>query len=387
MDEPYGGSWLRWPRARRQFKSLRQAVGVWLTRLVSIELTNPSPAAVTPQTCTATNGVVITLGAVDGNREPPAPAGAGVTVMWPFERDRVMVAASATVAAGPPDIDGDGRLRVPSGPRSRAEAALEEFADLLAVGHQCARVVRSPMAASVTMSAADDTEQAAIAGVTEFAMPDDAEKAPTARVIAAIHPSQLSEVLGDRLDGVALMADALSEVNAVARARELFRFFERAFTRGSSRLTAPLAKFLRSHPRQDALAYSTEEVQHWLTTLRGQTIHADERPTFARTGELRPHLGRLEVAAYDVLFNKKVWRSENTSRRQGVSILSAVKPDRRGVVLLSPAAELRMSWLDRFERYPTDFAMKVGVAAGHVWATPGQRENLDEARANGWNLP
>lgn len=150
----------------------------------------------------------------------------------------------------------------------------------------------------------------------------------------------------------------------------------------------PLAKFLTSHPRHEALCYHREEVEHWLTTLRPETVHGDERPTFARAGDVQPYLGRLEVAAYDVVFNKANWRQSDSARRPGQPLLSAIQADGRSVVLLDPRAEVRSTWRDQFQRYPTDRNARLSVGPEWIWAGPGQRDGFDRNKVKeaGWDL-
>ncbi len=67
------------------------------------------------------------------------------------------------------------------------------------------------------------------------------------RIMPPAMPHVISQdALQDRLDGVALLADSLSEDSAIARARELFRLFERAFRAGPSGCVDPLTSFLQS---------------------------------------------------------------------------------------------------------------------------------------------
>jgi hypothetical protein len=211
---------------------------------------------------------------------------------------------------------------------------------------------------------------------------------PLARLLPTMAPGDFQELLADRPDGVALLADALSEPNPVARAREYFRLFERAFAKASERLINPLSEFLIRHPRHDALNYSKEEVKHWLQTLRPETVHGDKRPHVARARDIQPYLGRLEFAMYDVVLNKTYWRRGDTQRRPGVPLLSAVKPDRTGTVLLDPRATISITWADRFGRYPTDWNARLSLGPEWIWAGPGQRDDFDRNKVakNGWDL-
>lgn len=70
-------------------------------------------------------------------------------------------------------------------------------------------------------------------------------------------------------------------------------------------------------------------------------------------------------------------------------LLSAVHPDRRGVVLLHPRAAIRNGWKDSFGRYPIDWTARLTVPSEWIWAGPGQRDGFDdreEVKTSGWDL-
>ncbi len=359
---------------------------MWLARAATIELSDPPPPAVGRRPLLSTNGCTVRVTSINGAEgfdEPPVDE---TRVMWSFAGEAAVVGVSVTVGTGPPEII-EGRLRVPVEPRRRAEEAIDEYADLLAVTYQCRRMVRSPMAGCVAMAPATDQERATLEGVIEVHV-DHHEKYPLPRLLPTMAPGELQELLADRPDGVALLADALSEPNPAARVREYFRLFERAFGKASKELINPLSEFLMGHPRHDALGYTREEVKHWLQTLRPETVHGDERPQVARAADVQPYLGRLEVAMYDVVLNKTYWHRGDTQRRPGPPLLSAITPDRTGAVLLDPRASNRITWTDHFGRYPTDWNARLSVGREWIWAGPGQRDDFDQDKAAkaGWDL-
>lgn len=358
---------------------------MWLSRAATIELADPPPPMLSRQAFSTTNGCTVTVSSIRGAEEFTQPPVDGHRMMWPFEREAAIVGVNVILGVGRPEVV-QGRLRVPREPRQRAEAAIDEYADLLAVAHQCRRIVRSPMAAYVAMAPVDDLERTAIAGVTE--MQADPQTYGMARLLPTIAPSDLQPLLEDRPDAVALLADAVSEPNPAARARELFRLLERAFAKASTPLINPLTDFLTSHPRHDALGYGRDEVAYWLTTLRPEIVHGDKRPALARASDVQPYLGRLEVAAYDVVLNKLNWRRSDSSRRAGQTLLSAVQADRRSVVLLDPRAAIRDGWKDSFGTYPIDWDARLAVGPEWIWAGPGQRDSFDRetVRKAGWDL-
>lgn len=365
----------------------RVSVGsMWLSRAALIELSDPAPLELSRRVFLASNGCTVTVSSIGGAKEMSGSPADGTRVTLPREGDATTVGVSVILGVGPPDLLA-GRLLVPSEPRVRAEAAIEEYADLLAVTQQCRRIVRSPMAACVAMAAVDDAERAAIADVTEWQA--DSQTPGVARVLPTLAPHDVQPLFEDRPDAVALLADAVSEPNAAARARELFRLLERAFTKASTPLIDPLTGFLSSHPRQDVLQYDRDEVTHWLTVLRPQTVHGDHKhKSLARSADVQPYLGRLEVAAYDVVLNKRNWQRSDSARRDGQPLLSAVQADRHSVVLMDPAATIRTHWKDSFGKYPTDWTARISLGSEWIWAAPGQRDGFDRetVKQGGWDL-
>jgi hypothetical protein len=69
-----------------------------------------------------------------------------------------------------------------------------------------------------------------------------------------------SGALDDRSDGVNLLADVCSQSWPTGRFRELWRFFERAFSTPTGRLVVPLADFLG----QEDERFTRREVQEWV---------------------------------------------------------------------------------------------------------------------------
>ncbi len=188
-------------------------------------------------------------------------------------------------------------------------------------------------------------------------------------------------LLGDRTDGLALLADSLAETGAVGRCRDFFRLFERAFKRDSDKLIPPLSTFLESNPRHDALAFSHDEVRHWVKIIRPMTIHADRSKIVGRNPEVEPYLGRMESAAYDVLFNKRNWRQPSAQRQQRVTFMSGVSKDRFTQVALQLGATIYVRWIDPFGVFPIDHSAPASVddRDGWIWRLPGDAPHLPSA--------
>lgn len=346
-----------------------------LLRLATIRLTRPPPRTFGRWPYRAANGLDVQVHTVDGiehdlTEEAALQPTNQLTVAWPYEHEKVRIGVAVSVDAGEPLIV-EGALQVPAEPRERAEAAIGEYADALAVAYQCKRVVRSPRPC-VALSAASDEERAAIHDI-KMLRPGHGGWA-SARLMPQGAPAASAASFADRLDGLALLADSLGEETAVARSRELFRLFDRAFRRGPSGCAKPLTTFLLSHPNDAELGYTRNEVSFWLEVLRAESVHADRRPTFARSPEIEPYLPRMEFAAYDVLFNKAQWRQPSAQRRPQQRFMSGVQPDGHGVVLLEAGATLLMDWIDQWGVYRIDHESSIKLPVQWIWRLPGQED-------------
>lgn len=344
-----------------------------LCRLATVRLTRPPPFSLGRWDYTASNGLVVTTANLEGveidltNQQTIDP-GQEPVIAWPYEHMEVRLSVSVITGAGPLEII-DGRLVVPVEPRLRSEAAIREFADMLSLAHQCRRVIRSPLSC-VALSPANTVEEEIFANVRELRQPDVGRV--QARLMPPVIPGELLEGLRDRLDGLALIADSLAEDGAIGRCRELFRLFERGFRRSAGELVEPLTTFLRSNPKQHVLGYDRDEVAHWLQYLRGRSVHADKRPTVSRSSDIEPFLGRMECAAYDVLFNKADWRHPSATRREQQAFMSGVSSDRKQTLLFHPGGTLLQEWIDPFGIFPIDHVAKTNFPAGWLWRFSGQ---------------
>jgi hypothetical protein len=172
--------------------------------------------------------------------------------------------------------------------------------------------------------------------------------------------------LGDRMDGVELLTEALADTRETGRFRELARFFERAFGAPPAGLIRPLADFLRYY---DKLQYTYDEVEQW-RQLRHQATHADHRDRrYVLARDVRPALIRVELAAYDVLFNKRDWSQPDSDRREVWRPAGGVLRDQRQVVIRTHAS-VRLEadpMMDGFGAYPYDRSCKIGSYPRDWW--------------------
>jgi hypothetical protein len=339
-----------------------------LVRYATVDLTRPAPQDQPLLTYRATNGIEVAVVDVKGLPLSPGPETTGSTarVMFPYEHDSLRLVVSATAEGGAPSALA-GRLVVPATERQMAESAIQELADFLAVAHQCKRTLRSPQPA-IALLPSDEAERRVFAASAGLAQPAGAGGAE-ARVFSAFDPGRLA-LFTDRMDGLAMLADSLSEDTALGRVRELLRLFERAFRRGPSDCIDPLTALLSQAPRHDATQYSNEEVKAWLLVLRPRVVHGDRPANTARSADVAQHLARIEYAAYDVLLNKASWAHPSSTRRNAITLTSA--PTRTGVTVLKPGADIAINWLDPYGVFPTDWLCRVCPPAEAVWKLPGQ---------------
>jgi hypothetical protein len=206
-----------------------------------------------------------------------------------------------------PDFDDANRVLVPVEEREQCEFAIEHTANILAVFHGCERVIFSPnpCLAIEWESPAEQTTLEASPGILANEV---LYMAPRCDIP---FDGPLVQSLGDRLDGVALLADAYAG-DEMGRYREFVRFFEMAFGDAFVDLRKRLTKFLEQTPFE----YSRTEIDEW-ASLRHPSMHADMKKTqhVATATNVQRLLGRMEQAAIDVLFNKTEWHSKSTSRR------------------------------------------------------------------------
>lgn len=217
-----------------------------------------------------------------------------------------LVSSTSTMSELPP-IDSENRIVVPVELRERSESAIQSAIDLIATFQGCSRSVLSPtpsIAFEITVPEERDYLESTI-GIKTMERQDSGVRGPIPL------DSKLLSALGDRLAGVALLAEAYSGGEA-GKYREFVRMFELAFRRPFTQLEKILNKFLSPTP----FRYTRKEIRGWIV-LRHPLSHADLKKTqgIAVTSDVRRHILRMEQAALDVLFNKKVWSNTSVERR------------------------------------------------------------------------
>ena len=205
-----------------------------------------------------------------------------------------------------PVTDEKGLLKVSGPQRELAEEAIEVFGNLLAVSLHARRHISSPIPWLGLVPETDD-DRLLLNDSDGIVL----EGHGVPRFPYTLDPEEAIAYLADRLDGVAIVSEAISSEHASGCFRELIRLFERAFTLGGAQLVKPLATFLG----QAEFGYTEDEIKYWIEDVRHPLTHADRRADFLLEKDVRPYAGRVMQAAYEVLLNKLRWRDPETERR------------------------------------------------------------------------
>ena len=206
-----------------------------------------------------------------------------------------------------PDFDDANRVLIPIEEREQCEFAIEQSANIIAVFHGCERSIFSPNPC-LAIEWESQPEKAILEASLGILADEAVFMAPRSDIP---FDTSLVQSLGNRLDGVTLLADAFAG-DEMGRYREFVRFFELAFNNAFVDLRKKLTKFLQSTPFE----YSRSEIDEW-ADLRHPSMHADMKQTrhVATATDVQRLLGRMEQAALDVLFNKAEWHGKSTRRR------------------------------------------------------------------------
>jgi hypothetical protein len=207
-----------------------------------------------------------------------------------------------------PKITGEGGVVIPHEPRRQAEAGIEYAADLIAVIHGTRRSIASPQP-PVALQADGDDGRNWLEGARFVDFSGERKGSPSATWTIEL-TDEVQSGLRDRLNGVALLAEALAQSHPTGQFHEFIRLFERAFARPAKLVARPLAQLL-----DPKLGYTEDETKYWMETLRDPATHADARSSFVLESDTRPVIGRMRQAAFDVLLNKQNWQSPDAERR------------------------------------------------------------------------
>jgi hypothetical protein len=168
---------------------------------------------------------------------------------------RLLISAELSLGSLPTQTS-SGHIVIEGNLLRRCERAIEEFANLAAVVTQSRRALHSPIP-EVAFNAVTEEERSWLDESAGIHRPG--------RYSGALHwnieiTERNVELLRDRSDGIALLAEALSEVYPTGRFRGMMRVFERGFKLSGTSLVNPVAAFL-SH--FGAFRFDQAEVGNW----------------------------------------------------------------------------------------------------------------------------
>jgi hypothetical protein len=246
----------------------------------------------------------------------------------------------------------------------RCERVVERFADLAAVATRSSRKLSSP-SPEVGFSGVTEEERAWLDECAGIHRPSEWEGVLAPKIDLS-DPS--IPLLNDRSDGVALLAEALSIDHPTGRFLELLRVFERGFKCSPYKLIDPVAEFLAYF---DVLEYGKDDTYRWFKTLRDKASHADRRSDFALARDVEPVLARVELGAYDVLFNKLNWRSPDSERRDAWTPDGGMLPDGSAVLRKDGRAPFHAKLMDGFGAFPLNLEARLQMPTEPDWWLEG----------------
>ena len=301
---------------------------------------------------------------------------AQIRTQWAQELEtgglRILVTAGVDLSKRP-ELNEEGLVIVPEGPLKQLETLIETSANLIAVSERCKRSISSPIP-SIAFLPEDQK-------IREWLDSTNGILLTRTGIVGMsglrIDSDTLARMCSDRPDGAALLAEALAHDHPTGKFHELLRVFERAFRSTSSKLVTPLAEFLAG---ADMMGYTAAEVNRWLTVLRHPATHADTRPGFVLESDIRPVIPRMMQAAYDVLFNKSIWRSPSSQRRELWHPPTGTTADSFDIYL-TPGEALQMDAeiLDEVGSYPISLNATLPELPPEIWAKwPWQSESDDD---------
>jgi hypothetical protein len=250
-----------------------------------------------------------------------------------------------------PTTDAEGHIKIRDDQRKSAEYAIESYASLVAIAGQYKRSISSPIPC-VAFELENDDDRSFFENNTiiEARM----NTIPSPDCCFQQNPNN-HQSLGDRLDGVRLLAEAFAHDNMTGRLHELIRLFELAFCSSGTKLTAPLAEFLGN----SEYGYSNEEIKKWIFNLRDPATHADKK-AFILESDVRPYVPRMLQAAYDVLFNKVEWHDISPKRRFMWKPNLGIAGNGGIVIPHGTTPSIAFQINDEFNAYPVDLSAGIG---------------------------
>jgi len=278
-----------------------------------------------------------------------------------IKKSRVMLQASIEIQ-GVPIKNKDGIIYAPDHERKKAEHVIEMVSNFISIIEKCKRSISSPHPCLAFIPSNKE----------ELEWLDDSSgiysnKSSVSGAYSEIEFGEtILSVLLDHTDGAALMAEALSSNHSGNKYREFIRLFECAFKLSSSQVENKLSQFLAG----SKLGYTKEEIKVWLSYRHG-AMHADGKKTdeIVLESDVKSYIPRMEQAAYDVLFNKKIWGNSSRERADNLPHIVATLNEKNGLVITkgsTPTFQVQM--FDDFQVYPMDLNAVINNLPDGLWS-------------------
>jgi len=286
--------------------------------------------------------------------------------------DRILIIASVDLAQAP-TLNEEFQLVLPEDERRRCELAIEITANLLSIIGGTGRSLASAMP---SFALSDLTEEELNTLSHAVSLDSGYKTSMAASEPGDICESSIPKLIGDRIAGLALMAEVESNQHPVGRFRALLRFFELAFSRPISQIDKKLNQFLDG----SKLGYSRKEVNSWFE-LRHGAMHGDLKKTqeLIMESDVMILLPRMEQAAYDVLYNKKEWHSPSHVRREGYGHTAATTDGDAKDLRVTQGKEASISAhvFDPFGAFPVDLLASMNQIPEGWWTIKPKDDRED----------
>lgn len=247
-----------------------------------------------------------------------------------------------------PEKNSDGFLILSEGERRKAELAIEAVANMFSIAERCRRRISSPSPCVALLPENDDEIEML---ETSPGILAERNSIPDVRFKLNLDNVLVSS-LSDRMDGVALLAEALANTHATGKYHEFVRLYELAFSRPFTQLEKKLSNFLIGAN----LGYTRIEIKQWIK-FRHPSTHADFQKSndLVLEADIVRYISRMEQAAYDLLLNKGIWHSSDAGRRNVWIPDVATISDKHDIqAVQGKSGVFQFQIFDEFNAYPLD---------------------------------
>lgn len=289
--------------------------------------------------------------AVSSYKEHPLVFENVLIQVLPFDKpglEDVKVIMASKKLSHYPHKDEHNRIIIPKDECKELERAVEFFANSISITQRVKRDIRSPSPHIGFIT--EIPEEEAWLSATSGMFIEERDVIVEAKSRIPFDVENLAKI-ADRLEGVTLLSEILASDHGTGRFREIVRFFEAAFSLSSTEMDKKLYQFLETN----GLGYTRSEVKSWLD-LRHSASHGDKKKSnyLVLESDVNRILSRMTQAAYDVLFNKKVWGSNSNERREAWSPSISVLQG-KSINIKQGGDVFNFVILDIANKYPVDF--------------------------------